>query len=62
MVLKQDLDVLLSEKIRLQQQLDEAEYCDRISIMNSGRIVAPDTPYAFKKQEHAGQTPSNRVT
>jgi ABC-2 type transport system ATP-binding protein len=30
--------------------MDEAEYCDRISIMSEGRIVALDTPAAMKKQ------------
>ena len=33
--------------------MDEAEYCDRISIMNDGRIVALDTPEALKKQYDA---------
>jgi ABC-2 type transport system ATP-binding protein len=30
--------------------MDEAEYCDRISIMSDGKIVALDTPDALKKQ------------
>ena len=30
--------------------MDEAEYCDRISIMNEGRIVALDTPDNLKKK------------
>lgn len=30
--------------------MDEAEYCDRISIMSEGRIVALDTPEALKKE------------
>jgi ABC-2 type transport system ATP-binding protein len=30
--------------------MDEAEYCDRISIMNEGKIVALDTPAELKKQ------------
>jgi ABC-2 type transport system ATP-binding protein len=30
--------------------MDEAEYCDRISIMNEGRIVALDTPEALKNE------------
>jgi ABC-2 type transport system ATP-binding protein len=30
--------------------MDEAEYCDRISIMNEGKIVALDTPEKLKKQ------------
>jgi ABC-2 type transport system ATP-binding protein len=30
--------------------MDEAEYCDRISIMNEGRIVALDTPDELKRQ------------
>jgi ABC-2 type transport system ATP-binding protein len=34
--------------------MDEAEYCDRISIMNEGRIVALDTPSNLKKQYSAG--------
>jgi ABC-2 type transport system ATP-binding protein len=34
--------------------MDEAEYCDRISIMNEGRIVALDTPSELKKQYNAG--------
>jgi ABC-2 type transport system ATP-binding protein len=33
--------------------MDEAEYCDRISIMSDGRIVALDTPEALKKQYEA---------
>ena len=34
--------------------MDEAEYCDRISIMNEGKIVALDTPENLKKQYGAG--------
>ncbi len=34
--------------------MDEAEYCDRVSIMNEGRIVALDTPAGLKKQYNAG--------
>lgn len=30
--------------------MDEAEYCNRISIMNEGRIVALDTPAALKER------------
>ena len=30
--------------------MDEAEYCDRISIMSEGKIVALDTPGKLKKQ------------
>jgi ABC-2 type transport system ATP-binding protein len=30
--------------------MDEAEYCDRISIMNDGKICALDTPENLKKQ------------
>ena len=30
--------------------MDEAEYCDRISIMNEGKIVALDTPEALKEK------------
>lgn len=33
--------------------MDEAEYCDRISIMSEGKIVALDTPAALKKQYDA---------
>jgi ABC-2 type transport system ATP-binding protein len=33
--------------------MDEAEYCDRISIMNEGRIVALDTPADLKRQYNA---------
>ena len=33
--------------------MDEAEYCDRISIMNDGKIVALDTPAELKKQYKA---------
>jgi ABC-2 type transport system ATP-binding protein len=33
--------------------MDEAEYCDRVSIMNEGRIVALDTPERLKKQYNA---------
>lgn len=33
--------------------MDEAEYCDRISIMNEGRIVALDTPSGLKKKYNA---------
>jgi ABC-2 type transport system ATP-binding protein len=33
--------------------MDEAEYCDRISIMSDGKIVALDTPAALKKQYEA---------
>jgi ABC-2 type transport system ATP-binding protein len=33
--------------------MDEAEYCDRISIMSEGRIVALDTPGNLKKQYNA---------
>jgi ABC-2 type transport system ATP-binding protein len=33
--------------------MDEAEYCDRISIMSEGRIVALDTPANLKKQYNA---------
>jgi len=30
--------------------MDEAEYCDRVSIMSEGKIVALDTPAELKKQ------------
>ncbi len=33
--------------------MDEAEYCDRVSIMVDGRIEALDTPGALKRQFHA---------
>jgi ABC-2 type transport system ATP-binding protein len=33
--------------------MDEAEYCDRISIMSEGKIVALDTPERLKKQYNA---------
>jgi ABC-2 type transport system ATP-binding protein len=33
--------------------MDEAEYCDRISIMNEGRIVALDTPARLKELYNA---------
>lgn len=33
--------------------MDEAEYCDRVSIMNEGKIVALDTPTELKKQYSA---------
>jgi len=29
--------------------MDEAEYCDRVTIMNEGKIVALDTPSALRK-------------
>jgi len=34
--------------------MDEAEYCDRVSIMSDGKIVALDTPANLKKQYNAG--------
>ncbi len=33
--------------------MDEAEYCDRISIMNEGKIVALDTPEELKRKYNA---------
>ncbi|MBD5186289.1 MAG: AAA family ATPase, partial [Bacteroidales bacterium] len=33
--------------------LDEAEYCNRISIMVDGRIAALDSPAALKQKFHA---------
>ncbi|HDS07311.1 MAG TPA: ABC transporter ATP-binding protein [Bacteroides sp.] len=33
--------------------MDEAEYCDRVSIMVEGRIEALDTPVLLKKQYHS---------
>lgn len=35
--------------------MDEAEHCDRIAIMNAGRIVAQDTPAALKSAIGADQ-------
>jgi ABC-2 type transport system ATP-binding protein len=29
--------------------MDEAEYCDRVTIMNEGKIVALDTPAALRE-------------
>jgi ABC-2 type transport system ATP-binding protein len=34
--------------------MDEAEYCERVSIMVDGRIEALDTPAALKRQYNAG--------
>ena len=34
--------------------MDEAEYCDRLSIMDAGRIVALDAPGKLKEQYGAG--------
>ena len=34
--------------------LDEAEYCNRISIMVDGRIKALDSPAGLKQQYRAG--------
>lgn len=34
--------------------MDEAEYCDRISIMNDGRIIVMDSPAKLKKMYNAG--------
>ena len=33
--------------------MDEAEYCDRVCIMNEGKIVALDTPARLKETYHA---------
>jgi len=33
--------------------MDEAEYCDRVSIMTDGKIVALDTPQKLKEQYNA---------
>jgi ABC-2 type transport system ATP-binding protein len=33
--------------------MDEAEYCDRITVMVDGRVEALDTPSNLKKQFHA---------
>jgi ABC-2 type transport system ATP-binding protein len=32
--------------------MDEAEYCDRISIMRDGRVIALDTPSGLKERLH----------
>jgi ABC-2 type transport system ATP-binding protein len=34
--------------------MDEAEYCDRVSIMVDGKIEALDTPEALKSHYDAG--------
>jgi ABC-2 type transport system ATP-binding protein len=34
--------------------MDEAEYCERVSIMSEGRIEALDTPENLKKKYAAG--------
>lgn len=34
--------------------MDEAEYCDRVSIMVDGKITALDTPQNLKEQHNAG--------
>jgi ABC-2 type transport system ATP-binding protein len=34
--------------------MDEAEYCDRVSIMVDGKIIALDTPEKLKKKYEAG--------
>ena len=33
--------------------MDEAEYCDRVSIMVEGRIAALDTPLALREEYQA---------
>jgi ABC-2 type transport system ATP-binding protein len=33
--------------------MDEAEYCDRVSIMSAGKIAALDSPAALRQQFHA---------
>lgn len=33
--------------------MDEAEYCNRVSIMSEGKIVALDTPGGLKKKFHS---------
>jgi ABC-2 type transport system ATP-binding protein len=33
--------------------MDEAEYCDRVTIMNEGMIVALDTPSALREKYNA---------
>lgn len=33
--------------------MDEAEYCDRVSVMSAGRIVALDTPAALREKWNA---------
>ena len=37
--------------------MDEAEYCDRISIMVSGRIAAMDSPAGLKKKKQRRHAP-----
>ena len=37
--------------------MDEAEFCDRIAIMDQGQIVALDTPAALKAQVGADRRP-----
>ena len=34
--------------------MDEAEYCDRVSVMVDGRIAALDSPDRLKSEFHAG--------
>lgn len=42
--------------------MDEAEYCDRISIMNEGKIVALDTPANLKKKYNASSVEEVFIT
>jgi ABC-2 type transport system ATP-binding protein len=42
---QEDLTIFLTT-----HYMDEAEYCDRIAIMDAGKIVALDTPTALKAQ------------
>jgi ABC-2 type transport system ATP-binding protein len=46
--------------------MDEAEYCDRIAIMDAGRIVVTDTPAALKasvgKDRVSLETPDDAAT
>ena len=34
--------------------MDEAEYCDRVSVMVDGKIAAMDSPSGLKSEYHAG--------
>jgi len=42
--------------------MDEAEYCDRVSIMSEGRIEALDTPANLKKKYKSHTIPKAKVT
>jgi ABC-2 type transport system ATP-binding protein len=40
--------------------MEEAEYCDRIAIMDAGRVLAEGTPAEVRRRAHpkSGQTPT----